>query len=129
MELMVISIRKDEIRRGWVRINQKTRNYIKSGSLIEIKCDKNSVKRIVIGFIDENCIVMDEPTREELGMIETNRTYNFEIKELKGIMGFWGSLTFYWNHPDFPMQFSTKIAVISFALGIISLILGILAFF
>lgn len=121
--LKVERLSKYEVNRGWVRINIKSREYIKRGSLCKIEYDNRAIYRIVLGHDTPGTLFIDRYARDELNCQLSDNPEYFEIKSVICPIE---QLYFYWNHPDFPLRFSTRLAFIlgitSIALGIISLI-------
>lgn len=129
-KLKVAQLEKEGIRRGWVRMHENTRANISIGSLIKIKYDTESVRRIMLGsikdlFVKEGNIAMDEPTRNELGIYEKDigKELDFDIIKYSWLKAKLASILYYWKHPDFSLNFSTKVAV---SLGSLSLIISII---
>jgi len=132
-KLEVHQLEKEETRRGWVRIERKTRKDIDSGSLIVIKRNKGKTRRNVLGVSEgyvgqddvTGKIFMDEVTRHELGLSSNSiqkSSCDLEINR-PNFFGkwFWHAFIFYWSHPDFPVNFASKIAIISMGIGLIAL--------
>lgn len=126
-ELKIINISPSEIRRGWVRINEKDRGNIKSGSFIKIinKENRKEINCYVLGKSKEDEIMMDEQTREKLDVkTETEKKNTFEIIKMNIIVEQIEKISFFFNHPDFAINFPSKIAIISLIISILSIILS-----
>jgi len=130
--LIIKKIREEEIRRGWVRIPESQRKGIPSESLVKITnylTDK-STKRIVLGIIPDtgvNIIQMDENTREILGITDDqiDKEGQFVIRQYSPVGNIFATICYYYHHPDFPLRFSTRVALL---LGSTSVILGLMSF-
>ena len=127
-QLFIRRLPKDEIRRGWIRIDKSTRGNIEYQSLIILKSKNHAVERIVLGIDDDgkdskNSIFMDESTREKLNLQVYNpkERYKFEIISPNFLIKLWHKPCFYWQHPDFPIGFASKIAIISLLLSLLSI--------
>jgi hypothetical protein len=127
--LKVKKIKEDEIRRGWVRIPETHRRGIPSESLVKITNPQmgKSVLRIVLGVIPDNglnTILMDENTREVLNIPDNqiDKEIPLLIKPYSSIGKRLHEVFYYYNHPDFPLRFSTRVAIL---LGSTSVILGL----
>jgi hypothetical protein len=131
MKLKIRQLNAEEVRRGWVRIHENSRENMPAGSLIKITCNDKSVRRIVLGStskspVSEGCISMDEPTREELEIKEyRNKEFAFEIIKYRGIRGIFEEICYYCHHPEFSLRFSTRVAFIAVALGFLSLVISV----
>jgi len=128
MQFTIHQLPKEEIRRGWVRIPENSRDSLSVGNLVIIKNKKNKVRRILLGT-ERNKekgkhIYLDEPTRNELG-ITNNSDIDLEIKNPSIITFIFHQIIFYINHPDFITKFSAKVALLSLIISLISLILGV----
>jgi hypothetical protein len=135
-ELEVHQISNEEVRRGWVRIEENTRDRIidggiDSGSIALIRCGHKETRRIILGIqgnylgiVDtSDMIFMDEGTRNELEVNNIGKKYEFEIEVLEYTRC--NKIKYYLNHPDPYISFATTIAV---RLGILSTILGVISF-
>ncbi len=129
MNLIIEKIGEDDIRKGRVRIPLSFRkdakgNPIENGTLILLSARNKKVLRYAFGIIDrkdESIIQMDEHTRELLGVKEGEKI-DFQISKASFIAKF---LKFPWSHPDEGIQFANRIAIISFFLGILSVVISI----
>lgn len=136
-ELEVHQLKGEEVRRGWVRIEENTRNRIKSGSLIMLKCRGKRTTRIVIGVPPrylgihgiQDKVFMDEVTREDLdffGNSYEGKTQKFTIRRPSWLeKWFWLAPQFYWSHPDFPVNFASKVALVSLMVSVIAILVTI----
>jgi len=139
LKLKIHQIEKEETRRGWVRIEENTRGDIDSGTLILLQSNNTQIVRNVlgvpIGYLGvqdpSGKIFMDEIARKELGFVGNNYRNNpqdFKITALDStIKWLRHAPNFYWNHPDFPTNFASKIAIISLLMGLFSLLLGLVS--
>jgi len=118
---------KEEVRRGWVRIHEDDRQGIPENkiALLTNLNSKKKVRRIILGIPDglKGQIKMDEVTRKALGFTDNNIRTKVEV-DIKESNGIFSQIYYYWTHPDFPLAFSTKVAII---LGGLSVLLGILS--
>ena len=128
----VLKIAYEEVRRGWVRIPMKLRAKLGLDleDLIEIEYGNNKpVLRIVLGHEDEDYsdddIFMDEPTRLALDL-ESGKNYILDYYYI-GRWNVYKKCKFYWYHPDFPLRFSTRLAIILGNLSLIVSLLGLIA--
>ncbi|MDR3292425.1 MAG: hypothetical protein LBT10_09820 [Methanobrevibacter sp.] len=132
--LKVDKAKIDEVRNGWVRINENDRDYIEAGSLIGIKLNDKSVRRIVYGLIqqqdnkkpNDNFISLDEPTRISLGIkdddIVKKEKFEFEINVLTSSCD---KIFFYLDHPEPNLKFTAQIGLLSLLLGLLSLTISL----
>jgi hypothetical protein len=138
LKLEIHQLDKAETRRGWVRIEEATRGNIKSGSLIVLSKGDRKSRRIILGaprgYINISdtggMIFLDEVTREELGFADDScvgRTFDFRIRAPRAWRKwFYHAPLFYWCHPDFPVNFSSKIAIVSMIISVIALFVSFL---
>jgi|SRR3989344_5014844 len=131
--LEVHQARNGEILKDLVRVSEKKRisrtgNKIKANSVCKISSPSTggSVFAVLRGleqFGEENFIRMDEYLREDL-CIEFGERYEF-VFETK----WWYRFVWPWGATDPGYKISSKIALISLGLGIISVILGLIAIY
>jgi len=133
MKLEIKQLNAEEVRRGWVRIHENSRMGIPAGSLLKITRNGKFVRRIVLGAtnkspVSEGCIAMDEPTREKLDIKDKDigKELIFDIIKYGRLRGKFASVLYYWNHPDFPLRFSTRMAITLGSLSIIISVIGII---
>ncbi|MCL2116408.1 MAG: hypothetical protein FWH29_09325 [Methanobrevibacter sp.] len=130
LKLIVKKAKESDIRRGWVRINENYRKGLNSNSLIKIVHGDNNVIRMLYGDNNSNQknIYLDEPTRYDLGVVDKiNEEITFGIKQYAGIKKI-KYISFYLNHPDNALKFTTIISLISLLLGVFSLIIALISF-
>ena len=128
--LEVHQAKNGEVLKDLVRVSEEKRidrtgNKIKANSVCKISSPSTggSVLAVLRGLEqheEENFIRMDEYLRENLG-VEFGEKYEF-VFETK----WWYRFVWPWGATDPGYKISSKIALISLGLGIVSLILGLI---
>ena len=95
MELRILESYRDEVNKGWFRINVNNRiiaNF-KREHLVKITVDKKSIYRIALG--DDTImgqIRLDRYSKDKLG-VKNNEKYNFEFIDVNNSV--WRQMKFY----------------------------------
>ena len=131
--LEVRQARRDEVQKDIARVaedkrkNQRGRE-IDAGSICKIQSP--STGKSTLAFLrgldeaeEESVIRIDEYLRENL-CVDLNRKYNFTFETR-----WWYRFVWPWRATDPGYKISSEIAFVSFALGLISLGLGLVAIF
>jgi hypothetical protein len=122
--LEVLTANNDDVYRDVARVPQKHRGAIKEGTLCKISCGSRAAFLAVRGSQNHSdaTIKLDEKTRIELG-IELAKSYDFSIMPLN----FCGQYRALWHASDPHDRFAMRLSLISFALGIIGIVLGVVS--
>lgn len=107
----------------WIDINRKDQNRLirRQAVLLRNLANQQTTLRFAFGSGDLNIqapttIAIDYDARDVLGIREDDEV-NIEVLHAS----YFDVISFYWNHPDMGLQFSTRLGVIGFLLGLISL--------
>jgi len=128
-----------EVRRGWIRIHESQRRGIPAGQLVCVKGPAGGVLRIVYGLPEgyrvgerlaqENWICLDEPTREAIGLrdssLSSEVTLSLRRPSQPVFLLHW--LRYALGHPEIALRVGSWFALVSFFLGVISMVLGIVS--
>lgn len=126
ISLRVREANEDEIYKDLARLHKKSRSGIESGAVCKITVNAKSKYLILRGVKNgaEGDFILDEPSRTALG-VKTGEEYEFTISKA----GWWGNLQWAWNASDPAYSIAAKLGILSFALGVISLILAVVPLF
>ena len=132
IKLIVRPAKEKDVYRDFVRVYEENRknkhgNKIKSGKIGKVKIlpTNKSINAILKGTEEndkERNIYLDESLREKLG-VECNKEYDFVFEENNN----WcGQLRLTWNATDPGYRISIRIAIVAFAFGVISILIGLI---
>ncbi|MBQ0051467.1 MAG: hypothetical protein KBT11_05320 [Treponema sp.] len=102
-------------------------SFLKKKKIVKItSCDtKNSIYRfwngMPSGAKSKDTLFLDEKAKFDL-LAEGNSSANVTISKAS-------KFSFFWNHYDHSVRISFKLAALSMAMGVVSLILGIISLF
>jgi hypothetical protein len=124
VRLSVRSAEIDDVYKDIVRISEESRGPLKTGRVHKFATGSGTAHFILRGSSPSNVgkILMDEAARAKL-KLEPSAECDFDIQEV----GFWGELRWAWSATDPTYRVAGKLGVLSFVLGVISLILGFAA--
>lgn len=113
----------DDIARDMVRINIKDRPcQIGRHEIISLRVGNRRKLVTVRGNNVAGTINVDIDNREDLGVV-LDQTFEFELKRAR----WWEKVVWQWGATDPAVQQSARIAALSFVLGLIGLILGLIS--
>ena len=127
--LEVHQLSASEVYRDIVRVNEahrtdKRMRRIKEGGICVVRANGRECYAILRGYQDSSTpeIRMDDYTRgpDKLNL-KLNHSYEFEFK----VVRFFGTLRWAWNATEMGYQVASRIAIISFFMGLVGLLLGI----
>lgn len=123
MLLKVVGANRDEVFTDMVRIPENHRNGIENGTVVRIWHGGRRVFAIARGLHDrsDSVIVMDEFVRRRLGV---DRASQIDSKNIRRATR-WEKLTWYLEATNPAVHVPAWVAVISLALGTLSVMLGI----
>lgn len=117
MRLHIFSADKEDIRKGWIRVSEKTRGYIPSASYVRIKANGRTIYCQIRGTNKgEGLIEINEWYRSLLGWDNTPESADFEFKQV-GLSGRLHALSM---HPDDIVRIGTGLGLLSVGLGLLS---------
>jgi hypothetical protein len=139
VSLEVHQLPEAEVRRGWIRIHEGRRQGIRAGQLLRIRGPSGDALRIVYGLPEGyrvgersaqgDWICLDEPTRDAIGLQERSlgSVVTFSIQRASQPVRVLQWLRYALCHPEIALRIGSWFAFVSFFLGIISIVLGILS--
>lgn len=126
-ELKVIAAAKEDVYRGWVRINKNNRKGYSRKDLITIEVNRKQSKLIrrILGSDERNCIIMDFDTRynDEDWNLQPNNKYKFKFTRVNRY-NVWKWSSYYWKHPDVAIRISFKLGLLSIFISIIAILVA-----
>jgi len=127
--LEVHQLSGSEVYRDIIRVNEahrfdKRKNKIKEGQVCLVCAKGRKCLAVLRGYQDSTApqIRMDDYTRGEDKLdLKVDQCYEFEFKRV----GFIGKWRWAWNASEMGYQVASRIALISFVMGLCGLLLGI----
>lgn len=133
MKLEVHQLHEEDVRKGFIRIDEETRNKLPSGKVIILELNDKRVYRRIIGVSERykntsSRIYLDEPTRNELGLFEQDlgKKYNFKIIYKTNYLD---EFRYYFFHPDQDIKFASRISIFAILVSLIPLLISFLKYF
>ena len=131
IKLEVRQVEKDDVFEDLIRLHPLYRDKINSGTIIKLTVIHENKERTHVFGVARNSyknetgiIRLDDAMRKKLG-VEENKKYEFEIQEACHCESlYWG-----WHATNPTNRIATRIALLSFALGALSLILAFVPLF
>jgi hypothetical protein len=122
-ELKVKPSLKEDVLKGWIRINKEVREEIKRNDIcsIKVKDKDNEIFREIRGMDDEKNVIMMDLDSRLLLEVKENDSPLFEIKTLKWWRNPISYIKFYTNHPESGIKLSMYLGIISLLLGLVSI--------
>jgi hypothetical protein len=116
LRLTVTSLKNDEAYRGWIRIpSENLAEPLKRlNSVVRLRCADKSILAILRGDVSHEgraTMAMDWDSRTRLG-VKKDQQADVYLSNVGLPLRFW----FYWNHPDLPGRFASRLAIVSLAL-------------
>lgn len=127
--LEVHQLSASEVYRDIVRVNEahrtdKRMERIKEGKVCLVRANGRECLAILRGYQDssDSEIRMDDYTRgpDKLNL-KVNHSYEFEFTQVR----FLGTLRWAWTASEMGYQIASRIAIISFLMGLVGLVLGV----
>lgn len=125
-KLKIASAQKGDVFEDIVRINKKyrcdsARKLIGAGSICNISVGGKSIRAIVRGLQETDApqMCLDDNLRDKLG-IKLGDDVDVSLSKCN----LWGETMWGWSASEPTYRISTRVALISFFLGIVSLLLG-----
>lgn len=121
-DLLVRSARYVDVYKDTIRIAEADRGALRTGKIHRFTIGKRSAYAVLRGLSPTNAgrILMDEPTRDRLE-VRYGELAKVKISEAS----FWGHLRWGWDATDPTYSTATRLGVLSFGLGILSLLLAL----
>lgn len=116
----------DDVFSDIARVHGDHRPGIKAGHILTLEYEGKFVPLVARGSHgnERGVIALDLETRERLGDLALNKSYNFKIHSAT-----WAEcIKWAWTATDPTYRIASKLSIVSFILGIIGLFLGLLSF-
>ncbi|WP_029414950.1 hypothetical protein [Brevundimonas bacteroides] len=121
VQLLVRSARSEDVYKDVIRIAEADRSGLRTGRIHKIRTGGSHAYAVLRGLGKaEGKILLDEAVRQRLG-VTYGQTHEFKLNEA----GFLDQLGWGWNATDPTYSSATKLGVLSFWLGLISLVLSV----
>lgn len=130
-ELQIGLLYKDDVYKDLARVAESHRRssdgqIIPEGTLCLVTMGSRKARLFLRGdqSADSPAILLDERTRNVLG-VEVGQVANLHFKPL----GSWGEIQWAWSATEPAYRIAARIAVLSFFISIVGLIIGLLSLF
>lgn len=125
LKLKVGKAEYDDIGKDIVRIHSHDRRpaEVNRHDIIRLSVGAKSVVVAMRGNDTPGIINIDIDLREDLGLLSVGATYDFELRKVGKV----GQFLWQWSATDPAVRLPAQIAMVSFGLGLIGLVLGMIS--
>lgn len=118
--LRVAPADEEDVYRDIARINVSHRPGLRTGDIFLVRVGARKRYMVIRGTSETNKVLMDERSRKALGLVPGQST-ELRITEA----GKWGYLMWCWGATDPQFRIPAQLGILSFGLGILSLLLSL----